>query len=72
MVSPSRPHAQRKQSILSLSLYIYICAVKLKTGPRFGGFKVKNWSKLKVKNWSMFFTVFPHFSVFFGYVYEHR
>ena len=28
--------------------YIYIYAVKLKTGPRFGGFRVKNWSKFKV------------------------
>ena len=46
--------------------HIYIYAVKLKTGPRFGGFKVKNWSKLKVKNWSKFFSLFfPHFySVF--------
>ena len=42
--------------------YIYIClffffnlfAVTLKTGPRFGGFKVFNWSKLKVNNWSKF------------------
>ena len=43
--------------------YIYIYAVKLKTGPRFGGFKVKNWSKLKVKNWSkfFFFHCFPQF-----------
>ena len=35
-------------------MYVYIYAVKLKTGPRFGGFKVKNWSKFKVKNWSKF------------------
>ena len=58
---------------LSLSLYlsIYIYAVKLKTGPRFGGFKVKNWSKFKVKNWSKFFFFhwFPHFySVFWVFL----
>ena len=41
-------------------------AVKLKTGPRFGGFRVKNWSKLKVKNWSKFFTAFHIFVVFLG------
>ena len=35
--------------------YIYIYAVKLKSGPRFGGFKVKKWSKFKVKKWSKFF-----------------
>ena len=49
---------------LSTRLYIYIYAVelKLKSGPRFGGFKVKKWSKFKVKKWSkFFFTVFPHF-----------
>ena len=41
---------------------IYIYAVKLKAGQRFGGFKVKDWSKFKVKNWSKFiFIVFPHF-----------
>ena len=47
---------------------IYIYAVKLKTGPRFGGFKVKNWSKFKVKNWSKFlFSLFsPNFIVFLG------
>ena len=50
-------------------IYIYIYAVKLKTGPRFGGFKVKNWSKFKVKNWSKFFfhCFSPYFIVFFGY-----
>ena len=48
---------------------IYICC-KVKTGPRFGGFKVKNWSKFKVKNWSkfFFFSLFsPIFIVFWGY-----
>ena len=47
-------------------IYIYIYAVKLKSGPRFGGLKVKKWSKLKVKKWSKFFTVFPIFKVFWG------
>ena len=53
--------------------YIYICiyiyAVELKTGPRFGVSSVKNWSKSSVKNWSKFFcfTVFFYFySVFWG------
>ena len=51
-------------------IYIYIFAVKLKTGPRFGGFKAKNWSKLKVKNWSkFFFHCFPQFySVFWAFL----
>ena len=50
-------------------IYIYIYAVKLKTGPRFGGFKVKNWSKFKVKNWSKFFHCFPQFySVFWAFL----
>ena len=49
-------------------MYIYIYAVKLKSGPRFGGFKVKKWSKFKVKKWSkFFFTVFPIFIVFWGH-----
>ena len=49
-------------------IYIYIYAVKLKSGPRFGGFKVKKWSKFKVKKWSkfFFFIVFPIFIVFLG------
>ena len=34
----------RFSMVRSLSLYIYIYAVKLKTGPRFALFKVKNWS----------------------------
>ena len=41
-------------------------AVELKTGPRFGGFCVKNWSKSCVKNWSKIFTVFPMFIVLGG------
>ena len=41
--------------------YIYIYAVKLKSGPRFGGFKVKKWSKFKVKKWSKFFSLFSPF-----------
>ena len=36
-------------------IYIYIYAVELKTGPRFGVSSVKNWSKSSVKNWSKFF-----------------
>ena len=45
-----------------ICIYTYIYAVKLKSGPRFGGFKVKKWSKFKVKKWSIFFfIVFPPF-----------
>ena len=48
---------------------IYIYAVELKVGPRFGGFCVKNWSKscvkigprVVLKNWSKFFALFHHF-----------
>ena len=59
-------------SLWLYNIYIYIYAVKLKTGPRFGGFKFKSWSKLKVKNWSKFFHCFPIFIVFWGYVYKHK
>ena len=52
---------------MCVCVFVYVCAVKLKTGPRFGGFKVKNWSKFKVKNWSKFFHCFPQFySVFWA------
>ena len=44
-----------------------MAAVELKSGPRFGGFKVKKWSKFKVKRWSKFyFHCFPIFIVFWG------
>ena len=57
------------RTYMHIYIYIYICAVKLKTGPRFGGFKVKSWSKFKVKNWSKsFFTVFSHFYSVLGVV----
>ena len=61
-------NARNPKSWTSFELYsIYIYAVQLKTGPRFGGFKVKNWSKLKVKNWSkFFFHCFPPFLQCFG------
>ena len=51
-------------------MYIYIYAVELKTGPRFGVSSVKNWSKSSVKNWSKFiFHCFPHFySVFWVFL----
>ena len=47
---------------------IYIYAVELKTGPRFGVSSVKNWSKSSVKNWSkFFFAVFsPVLKCFLG------
>ena len=38
--------------------HIYICAVELKTGPRFGVSSVKHWSKSSVKNWSNFLLLF--------------
>ena len=45
---------------------MYIDIVKLKIGPRFGGFKGKNWSKLKVTNWPkfLFHCFVPIFKVF--------
>ena len=52
-------------------MYIYIYAVELKTGPRFGVSSVKNWSKSSVKTGPSFFlfTVLPHFySVFFVFL----
>ena len=50
-------------------VHIYIYAVELKTGPRFGVSSVKNWSKSSVKNWSKFFfcCFFPSVIVFFGH-----
>ena len=55
-------------------IYIYIYAVKLKSGPRFGGFKVKKWSKFKVKKWSKFFfhCFSPIFIVFWGHFEKHK
>ena len=48
--------------------HIHICAVELKTGPRFGVSSVKNWSKSSVKNWSKFFLLFfPQFYSVFGH-----
>ena len=38
---------------------IYIYAVELRAGPRFGVSSAKNWPK--------FFFVFPIFTVFWGY-----
>ena len=53
---------------LYLYIYIYLPAVELKTGPRFGVSSVKNWSKSSVKNWSKFFLLFsPNFIVFLGH-----
>ena len=40
-----------------MCIYIYVCAVELKTGPRFGVSYVKNWSKSSVK-------ICPSFSLF--------
>ena len=55
--------------IIDPTAHIYIYAVELKAGPRFGVSSVKNWSKSSVKNWSkFFFHCFPPiFIVFFGY-----
>ena len=51
----------------SYSICIYIYAVELKTGPRFGVSSVKNWSKSSVENWSNFLLFFPSIIVFFGH-----
>ena len=54
---------------LYIYIYVYMHAVELKTGPRFGVSSVKNWSKSTVKNWSKFFVVFPQFySVFWAFL----
>ena len=54
--------------LYSMRIYIYIYAVELKTGPRFGVSSVKNWSKSSVKNWSnLFLAVFPQFYSVFGH-----
>ena len=50
--------------------HIYIYAVKFKTGPRFGGFKVKTGPSSKLKAGPSFYS--PIFSVFFGYVQKHQ
>ena len=55
-------------SVGYVCIYIYIFAVKLKIGPRFGVSSVKNWSKSSVKNWSKFFHCFHIFIVFWGYL----
>ena len=55
---------------MALDRYIYIYAVELKTGPRFGASSVKNWSKSSVKNWSNFFLLFfaQFYSVFWAFL----
>ena len=68
-------HMTKRISILGLFWptdwgyrHIYIYAVELKTGPRFGVSSVKNRSKSSVKNWSkFFFHCLPIFIVFFGF-----
>ena len=48
-------------------IYIYIYAVKLKSGPRFGVLMLKSGPSLKLKSGPSFFHCFPHFySVFWG------
>ena len=53
---------------ISIYIYTYIYAVKLKTGPRFGGFKVKLGPSLKLKIGPSFFIVYPIFTVFWGFL----
>ena len=60
---PQRHWNSVSGAYIYIYIYIYIYAVKLKSGPRFGGFKVKKWSKFKVKKWSKFFF-FSLFSPF--------
>ena len=62
MVQSRGIQRERERESCHINKYIYIYAVKLKSGPRFGGFKVKKWSKFKVKKWSkFFFHCFPPF-----------
>ena len=49
---------------------MYIGAVKLKAGPRFGGFKVKTGPSLKLKTGPSFFIVFRIFCFCLFYVGE--
>ena len=60
---------QHSRIYIYICTYVYFFAVKLKTGPSFGSFKVKNWSKLKVKNRSKLFLIFK---VFRGHVQKHK
>ena len=49
----------KRGPVSNFTAYIYIFAVELKTGPRFGVSSVKNWSKSSVKTGpSFFFAVF--------------
>ena len=43
------------------SIYIYICAVELKTGPRFGGSSVKTGPSLVLKLVQVFLSLLSHF-----------
>ena len=56
-------------TLLYIYIYIFFFCGKVKTGPGFGSFKVKNWSKLKAKNQSKFFLIFK---VFRGHVQKHK
>ena len=59
---------RRTQGFGHICVCIYIYAVELKTGPKFGVSSVKNWSTSSVKNWSTFFfhCFFSHFCIVFG------
>ena len=71
----SYTHRNIKQRKKQIYIYRERYVVKLKFGPRFGGFKVKKWSKFKVKigpSFFFFFTVLAIFIVFWGYAYKHK
>ena len=68
-IEMERERVRERERHKQLYSFIYTYAVKLKSGPRFGGFKVKKWPKFKVKKWSKFFffsLFFPIFIVFWG------
>ena len=54
--------------VIDPTTYIYICAVNLKTGPRFGGFKVKTGPNSKLKTGPSLFHCLPPLIVFLGHV----
>ena len=66
IVSPNSSHPKSKnlEKVLrhpqksALSIYIYIYAVKLLTGPRLAILIVTNWATLIVTNWA---TSFSHY-----------
>ena len=57
-----RSRERERELFIHIYIYTHIYPVQSKTGPRFGGFCVKNWSKSCAKKRSKLFALFsPHF-----------